>query len=183
MIDPVSASGGAWALTSAQRPQPPRMDMQAALAPVAETLGLSVEELQSRVGAGESLAQIAADAGVASGDLVAAVAEGLADAAPEGAPALSAERLTGMATRIVEGGGPGGPGLPGGPPPGGAAGVGATAEDGLDRVAGALGLDAETLLARLGDGESLSSIAGSQGVDSGRVLDLLVTGLTVDRTA
>lgn len=89
------------------------------LAPVADLLKLSEDQLRTRLRAGDTLAQIAKAQGVSRADLVAAIAKAVKTADPD----LTDARAAAIAGRIADGKGPrgerrGGPPL-GGPPPGG----------------------------------------------------------------
>jgi hypothetical protein len=81
------------------------------LAPVAKLLKLSEAELRTQLRNGTTLTKIASQKGVSKADLVAEIKKALKANKPQGAPSLSDQQLTQMATRIADGlgRGPGGP--------------------------------------------------------------------------
>src|ERR1700742_846648 len=86
-----------------QRPKPPTLDTTAQL------LGMSTDDLQSALKSGQTLDDLASAKGVSATDLTGAVKADLKAGKPAGAPDLSDDQLTQMATNIAAGQGPGGP--------------------------------------------------------------------------
>ena len=91
---------------------------------VADTLGLSVDDLRTQLRSGKSMTQVAAAQGVSKDDLVSAIATALRSSSTSASSASSggsqAADVTARATRIADRVGSGRPpGRPGGPPPGG----------------------------------------------------------------
>jgi hypothetical protein len=73
------------------------------LAPVAKLLNLSEADLRTQLRSGTTLTKIASQKGVSKADLVNAIKKALKAAKPEGAPSLTDQQLTQMATRIADG--------------------------------------------------------------------------------
>ena len=92
---------------SHHRHKPPSLDK------TAELLGVSADDLGTELKSGKTLDDIASDKGVSSDDLLSALKTDLKANKPAGAPELSDDQLTQMATGIAAGKGPGGPGGPG----------------------------------------------------------------------
>lgn len=115
----ITGVGGAEAFRP-MGPPPKRPDMEKAMAPTADLLGLSTTDLKAQLESGKTLNEIAETQGVSQKDLLKSITEGLQAGKPEGAPELSEAQMTEMAEAIASGQGPrgpGGPGGPGGPPP------------------------------------------------------------------
>lgn len=73
--------------------------MRQAMQAVADTLGMSGEDLKAALKSGKSLAEVASEKGVSHDDLVKTVAAALDKARPAGAPQVD---TTAMAARIVD---------------------------------------------------------------------------------
>jgi hypothetical protein len=189
MTSITSLSGGAdvTALTQAaqqrQRPKPPDMTN------TAKALGLSADDLQSKLKSGRTLDAIAQDEGVSSDDLLSAVKTDLQANKPADAPALSDDQLTQMATGIAAGKGPGGPGGPHGHHHGGGSGqadasiLGTAASDtssNLSSLADALGTSSDDLLSQLSSGTDLSSLFSQSGSATWSSSGASTGGLAVD---
>ena len=78
-----------------------RIDRDKMLSSVADTLKLSVDDLKSKLAAGQSLDDVAKAQGVSHDDLVNSIAQSLKANAPSGAPAPSDSQIQAMATRIA----------------------------------------------------------------------------------
>ena len=154
-------------------PGGPPPGMRQAMDSVADTLGMSADELGGRLKNGESLAEIAAGKGVSREDAIAALSGAMKANAPQGV-ALSDERVNAMATRIVDGQAPAPPqsqGLP--------------ATGGMARLADAFGdgEQGQDILSRLMSGEDVSSVAESAGLTSSDLVELMASRLRVDDRA
>ena len=142
---------------SHHRHKPPSLDK------TAELLGVSSDDLGTELKSGKTLDDIASDKGVSSDDLLSALKTDLKANKPAGAPELSDDQLTQMATGIAAGKGPGGPGGPGGPRPrhGGDDADATTAEANLKSLASKLGMSQTDLLDKLTSGSSFSDLLGT----------------------
>jgi hypothetical protein len=69
---------------------------------LATTLGVGTSDLESARQSGETLAQFAQSKGISQDTLISAVKSSMAANAPQGAPALSDDQLTSMATDMVD---------------------------------------------------------------------------------
>ncbi|MCC6832826.1 MAG: hypothetical protein IT200_15925 [Thermoleophilia bacterium] len=82
-------------------------------AKLAETLGVSTDELKAARDSGTTLTELAASKGISKDDLVAKLVQQMNDDRPEDAPEISDEDLKAMVTEMVDRvpgqGGPGGP--------------------------------------------------------------------------
>jgi cell wall-associated NlpC family hydrolase len=85
---------------SGQRPH--RHDHTKMFEPAAKALGMSTDDLETQLKAGQILSDVASAQGVSPDDLVAAIAADLEAHKPEGAPALSHAQATQMATAMVQ---------------------------------------------------------------------------------
>jgi hypothetical protein len=145
------------------------MDMDKAMAPVAEALGIDADELKTKLEGGATLDDIATESGVSHDDLVSAIKQGLSDAAPAGR--TETVDLTRMAEDIASGVRPSGG--PAGPPPPPRPGVQGAGEDGLkqslSRVAELLDVGTDELTEQLQSG-SLVDLAKSKNVDASTLL-------------
>jgi hypothetical protein len=143
-------------------------------------LGVSTDDLKSQLDAGQTLDSIASAKGVSSSDLLSAVKTDLKANKPDGAPELSDDQLTTMATNIAAGKGPGGLGgahRHHGPPPGTAA---SDTSNTLQTLAGALGTTTDDLLSKLQSGTDLSSLFGQSGSATWSQQSSASSGLAVD---
>ena len=73
----------------------------------AQALGLSTSQLDQDLQSGTTLSSLASQDGVSSSSLVSAIESDLQSNAPQGAPALSSDELTQIATNIANGTAPG----------------------------------------------------------------------------
>jgi uncharacterized protein YidB (DUF937 family) len=152
----------------------PGMPPEAAQA-AASALGTSSADVTGALKNGTTLSALAQQKGVSQSDLVSAVTAGLKSGAPAGAPTLSGDQLTTMATNMVNGTRPAGPAgpPPGGPPPamggqhGAVSSSGATSD--LQRLAQDLGVDPGQLLSQLqsGDTSLLDPLTGATASTNG----------------
>jgi hypothetical protein len=157
---------------------------------VAKLLGISTATLESDLSSGKTLSSVASKAGVPSSTLISTIAQTLADNPPPGAPALSADQLTGMATGIANGVTPSQPGSgqggsmsttssattasnPGVPPA-----QGANTASRLDELAKLLNIDPATLGSVLSSGTTLSDLLG--GNPSSDATATSSTGVSLD---
>jgi hypothetical protein len=140
-----------------QPPKPPTFDNAAKL------LGMSTGDLQSALKSGETLDDLAQDKGVASSDLTNAVKADLQASKPAGAPDLSDDQLTQMATNVAAGKGPGGPhGAHHGHrhASAGDSDDATTADTNLADLASSLGVSQTDLLSKLTQGIDFSTVLG-----------------------
>jgi hypothetical protein len=158
----ISAINSASALQYAPRTERPREEPS--LDNTAKLLGVSADDLRTQLKAGTTLDDVASSKGVSSGDLVSALKTDLQANKPAGAPELSDDQLTQMATNIAAGKGPGRAhghhGHHGDAP-------GAAPQARLQDLATTLGVSADDLLNALQSGAKLSSAS----VDGGVVVD------------
>lgn len=129
-------------------PPPPPAKMKETMQAAAKTLGLSDDELKSKLQSGSSLAEVAEEHGVSKEDLIKSLAESIKTSSAGNVDA------TAMATKMVDRKGHGGPppGGPGGPPPGGPR-PADKAESNTSTLADTLGVDASDLLEQLENGD------------------------------
>jgi DNA-binding phage protein len=183
-IDPASYSPSttststSMAVTGAGRPGRP--DMAKAMAPVADALGMSGDDLRTALASGKSLDQLASQQRLSHDDLVAAITKGLQETTPANAPADV--DLSAMAERIashVRGAD--------GPRHAGHAHRHATGavdvSQGLSTLAGIVGLDESTLRQGLESGSDLSEVLRSSGIDQTALSQRLLQGSVVDAYA
>jgi hypothetical protein len=138
-----------------QPPKPPTFDNAAKL------LGMSTDDLQSALKSGKTLDDLAQDKGVASSDLTNAVKADLQAGKPAGAPDLSDDQLTLMATNVAAGKGPGGPhGAHHGHRHAGDSDDATTADANLADLASSLGVSQTDLLSKLTQGVDFSTLLG-----------------------
>jgi hypothetical protein len=91
----------ATALTPARRPpQPASLDNT-------RLLGTTADDLRTQLQSGKTLDDLVSAKGISSGDLISAVKSDLQANKPAGAPDLSDDQLTQMATDVAAGKGPG----------------------------------------------------------------------------
>ncbi|HEY6759250.1 MAG TPA: hypothetical protein VI318_07160 [Baekduia sp.] len=163
---------------SARRPQPPSADK---FTGTAQLLGLSTDDLKSQLDSGKTLDSIASDKGVSSDDLLTAVKSDLKASRPDGAPDISDDQLTQVATNIAAGKGPRGAGghhhHGGGPPPGTSA---SDTTQTLQTLADALGTTPDDLTSQLQSGTDLSSLFGESGSATWSQQSTAGSGLAVD---
>ena len=101
-VSTVGTDTTTWQVGTTPTQRPPRPDMSKMMAPVAQKLGVSTDDLQSELKSGKSLSDIAQSKGVSHDDLVSAIEQGMQDGAPQGAPALSSTQLTNVANHIAD---------------------------------------------------------------------------------
>lgn len=175
----------ATAMQSAQGAQgnrPPRRsggpDMNTMMAPVADTLGMSVEELQWTLTGGTTLDEIASTKGVSHDDLLAAIKQGLEAAKPADAPEGTSGvfDLDAMAESIAAG-------TPPPPPPGEAHGgrpphgVNQADAQTLDSIASLFDMTSDDVISALTAGTSLAELAAQHDVSASALLDAIGSGL------
>lgn len=131
------------------RPEPPPMTNTAGL------LGMSADELRDAQKSGTTLTDLAAQKGVSKDDLVTSIASDLKVSKPDGAPELSDDQLTEMATNIADGK------RPQGPPPPRAQQSGEHAQVNLESLADKLGMSTDELLDQLVSGTPVGAAASS----------------------
>jgi hypothetical protein len=165
-----------------QRPTPPPMENTAAL------LGMSTDDLTTAEQAGTTLSAIAAQKGVSKDDLVNAIASDLKTDAPQGAPTLSDDQLTQMATNIADGKRPHRAGHHHHQQQETGEAAGAQddrSQQNLSSLADALGLDPSTLTAALNTDGGLATLLGNMGVTGYGTSEAstLTSGLAFDEYA
>jgi hypothetical protein len=161
--------------------RPGRPDMATAMAPVADELGMTGDELRDALRAGSTLDQLASAKGVSHQDLVSAITKGLQDARPAGAPA--GVDLSKMAEDIASG--VRGPGHHGGHHHHAqrAASGAVDPSANLNALADLVGVDATALRDGLQQGTSLSDILSANGVDESQLAQKFLPGTVVDTYA
>lgn len=142
-------------------PMRPPPEMERALKPIADKLGMSFEEIGKRLEAGTSLSELAKGAGVSQTELEAAITSGLKEGAPQGMTPPS-----GLAHMIAS---------HAGPPP--------SMDDvkvrfsqalaGLQGPGAASGADISSLLDALMKGDDTEETAKSHGLKTDDLLSLL----------
>jgi hypothetical protein len=143
----------------------------------ASLLGMSDADLRSALAAGSSLSELADAKGVSKEDLQTAITQGLEQVGPP--PGAEGVDLSAIAQDIMDGKKPDA-GRLGAPPPA-ASESEMTAR--LSSITSALGLDVDELTTALLSGTSLSDIAGSRGVSSSALANLLTGPVAVDTAA
>jgi hypothetical protein len=158
---------------SAHRPQGPPADR---LSGTAKLLGTTTDDLKSQLDSGETLDSIAATKEVSSDDLLSSIKADLKATKPAGAPDISDDQLTQLATGIASGKGPhGGHGAHRAP--------GTSASDPtqtLQSLADTLGTTSDDLLGQLQSGSDLSSLFGQSGSANWGSQGSSASGLAVD---
>jgi uncharacterized protein (DUF433 family) len=178
----MQAISGTQGTQGTQGGRPPRRpggpDPQTMMAPVAERLGMSVDDLQSALSGGTTLDQLATAKGVSHDDLLAAIKHGLEAARPADAPegASGVFDLDAMAESIASGTPPPPPpgGVHGGRPPHG---VNQADTQTLDSIASLLDMTSDDLVGALADGTSLADLAAQHDVSASALLDAIGNGL------
>ncbi|MEZ5139777.1 MAG: hypothetical protein R2711_13740 [Acidimicrobiales bacterium] len=132
----------------------------------AEALGITTDELQTQLEAGQTLAEIAEAQGVDKQDLIDALVKA-GEAKLDEAKAELPDRIAELVDSTLPARGEGGPGRGG---PGGRG-------PGLDAAAEALGVTADELRTELQDGKTLADVAEAKGVDQQTVIDAMVADL------
>jgi hypothetical protein len=161
--------------------RPGRPDMSKAMAPVADALGMSGDELRDALQGGTTLDQLASSKGVSHTDLVSAITKGLQDARPAGAPA--GVDLSKLADDIASG--VKGPGHHHGhhhrADKASAGAVDPSAN--LGALAGLVGVDETALRDGLQAGTSISDILKANGVDESALAQKFLQGQVIDAYA
>jgi hypothetical protein len=165
----LSQAGGAQ-----RRPPSPPAD---SFTNTAKTLGLTTDDLKTQLDSGATLDSLAQAKGVSSNDLLAAVKTDLKANKPDGAPEVSDDQLTQMASNVAAGKGPGGGHGPHGPRPGTSA---SDTSQSLSTLADALGTSTDDLLSKLQSGSDLSSLFGQSGSATWSSQGASTSGLAVD---
>ena len=136
---------------------------QAGMEAAADALGMETSEMRARLGDGATLADLAAESGVATDDLKASMLEAISEVAPPQAAGMISDRLD----AVIAGDATDGPG-----PFGGGGDRRAAA---AERVADALGMTPEELRDAAMSGELRSMVQGAESS--------LLQGLLVDEEA
>jgi hypothetical protein len=160
------------------RHTPPPMENTAAL------LGMSTDDLTTAEQSGTTLSALATQKGVSKDDLVNAITADLKANAPQGAPALSDDQLTQMATNIADGKRPHRSGHHHHKAEA-AGGQDDRAQQNLTSLADALGMDPSTLTDSLNADGGLAELLGNAGVTGYGTSDAstLTSGLAFDEYA
>jgi hypothetical protein len=159
----VSAVNGSSSLWPAQAQKPPTPP---AMTDTAQLFGLSTTQLSQDMQSGTTLSSLASQDGVSSSSLISAVESDLQANAPQGAPALSSDQLTQMATNIANGTGPAGH------PHGGH-----HHAMNLNSTSQLLGLSTTQLSQDMQSGSTLSSLASQDGVSSSSLISAVESDL------
>jgi len=155
-----------------------QFDRRKMMAPVADLLKMSPDELRAALKGGQTLDKLAASKGISHADLVAAIKKGLQDARPNGASDPDGDNDIDKIAESIATGKAGGHhehqhnhrAAPGG---------GATNADAnmLDNVSSLLKMSSSDLVDALTKGTSLADIAKQQGVSSDAVLQTVGKGM------
>jgi hypothetical protein len=152
--------------------------MHQVMSSASQLLGMSEQDLRTSLRSGQSLSDIAAQKGVSKDDLVSTVSSAISSS--QGG-VQSAQDPTALAQRIVDRKGGGGhhhhhrrqsDSDDGG-----------SSAQGLDGLAGALGMNQTDLVQALQSGSSVFGLADQNGVPSDSLADYLGQGLAIDTTA
>ena len=152
----------------------------------ADLLGLSTDDLTTAEQSGTTLSALAAQKGVSQDDLVDAITADLKANAPQGAPALSDDQLTKMASDIADGKRPHHAGHRHHHAEGSTSSTQSDrSQQNLTSLADALGIDSNTLSDALGAQGGLAAILDKAGLTGYGTSDAstLTGGLTVDLDA
>jgi hypothetical protein len=142
----------------------PRAGRDEMLSSTADLLGMTVDDLKSKLGAGASLDDVASARGVSHDALISNLVDGMSAHAPKDAAGIN---MTAMAERIA--------GHHGGGTPAVRSGNGADPSDlltAVEALAAKLDLSGSDLLAKLESGTTLTDIAAQAGVS----MDQLTAG-------
>ena len=171
----VSAIG----LTSPQVQQKrhPAIDAAATL------MGMSDSELRTALQSGKSLTSIASSKGITQGALTSAMTAAIQQANPGISSDQATKVATAIAARTPPAGGPGGPG--GAPPADGVNGTAATkghhhhhaGATAMDATSQLLGVSTTDLISSLQSGQSLASVAKSNGVSQDDLVKTIAAAL------
>lgn len=183
MISNVNASGAAAAVDASQTARRRPFDREKAMAPVAELLGMSTDDLRAAQKSGKTLDQLAAAKGISHADLVGAIKKGLQQAGAGAAPTAGGagavagtDPLDQIAENIATGKANGG-GHHHHPRP--AAGTNAPDTAMLENVASILQMPAGDVVSALTKGTSLPDLAKQQGVSSDDLLKAVGNGMVL----
>lgn len=160
-----------------QRPPPPPRDGNDPMAAVTKTLGLSDDELKTKLDSGKTLTDIAKEQGVPHDDLIAAIKAGKPKDANSTVSSATDEDGDAVAERIAAQ--KGRPGPPPGGPRGGAAGL--SDESKLQQLSSLLETDADSLR-----GSSATDVVKrmqDKGIDLSKLKSVLNSGDLVDYAA
>ncbi|MFI5496693.1 hypothetical protein [Actinoplanes sp. NPDC051859] len=166
------SSTSSTAYTQAPRPMP--RNGENPMVKVAETLGLSGEELKSQLDSGKSLNDVASAQGVSHDDLIASIKAGMPTDATGSVDADT------MAEKIASS-----TGAPPPPPPGGPRGENAGIRDSskLQQLSKLLEMDSATVTDEATSASSLVNLLQSKGVDLGALRNVLNNGDLLDVAA
>jgi hypothetical protein len=149
---------------------------------VAETLGMTTDELKDQLRSGKSLVEVATGRNLDHDRLIAAIKEGLPKNDVADATRVAEEVATAKGLPAGPPQGSGRPSGPGGPPPGGTrgqvAGLGDAAK--ADRLGDLLEVDAGELTSKVANAKELIELMRDKGVDLGRLRSILSSGDLVD---
>ncbi|GAA3197363.1 hypothetical protein ACFO1B_01205 [Dactylosporangium siamense] len=179
-ISGISGISGSFATAQTQlRPPPPR-DGKDPMAAVSKALGLSGDELKTKLDGGQSLTEVAEEQGVSHEDLIAAIKAGKPSDTPAAVSraATSAEEDGDAAAEQIAAQ-KGRPGPPPGGPRGGAAGL--SDDTKLQQLSTLLETDSESLR-----GSSATDVVKrlqDKGIDLSRLRSVLNSGDLVDYAA
>jgi hypothetical protein len=148
-VSAVNGGNSLWASQAQQPPTPP------AMTDTAKLFDMSTAQLSQDMQSGTTLSSLASQDGVSSSSLISAVESDLQANAPQGAPALSSDQLTQMATNVADGTGPAGHHH-----------GGHHHAMSLDSTSQPLGLSTSQLGQDLQSGDTLSSLASQDGAQS-----------------
>jgi outer membrane receptor protein involved in Fe transport len=172
-ISALGSSSSMSALTQTSGTQRPKGPPADTFENTAQLLGLSTDDLKTQLDSGETLSSLATAKGVSDDDLLASVKQDLKTHKPDGAPDLSDDQLTQMASGIASG-----------RPPGGmrkAPGTSASdTSQTLQTLADALGTTSDDLLQKLQSGSNLSSLFGQSGSATWSQSGTATSGLSLD---
>ncbi|MEU0558913.1 hypothetical protein [Dactylosporangium maewongense] len=177
-ISGISGISGSFAgQRTALRPPPPPKDGQDPMSAVSKALGLSGDQLKSKLDSGQSLTEVAEEQGVSHDDLIAAIKAGKPASAATSVSASVEKDDDAVAERIAAQKGT--PGPPPGAPRGGAAGL--SDESKLQQLSTLLETDSGSLR-----GSSATEVVKrmqDKGIDLSRLRSVLDSGDLVDYAA
>ncbi|MET7424549.1 hypothetical protein [Dactylosporangium sp. NPDC005555] len=180
-ISGISGISGSFATQQTRMRPPPPKDGQDPMSAVSKTLGLSSDELKSKLDRGRSLTEVAEEQGVSHEDLIAAIKAGKPASAATSVSASvekTEEDDDAVAEQIAAQ-----KGRPSGPPPGGPRGgaAGLADESKLRQLSSLLETDSESLR-----GSSATDVVKrlqDKGIDLSRLRSVLNSGDLVDYAA
>lgn len=163
-ISSSSTAATSWSRTEGRREDP--------MAAVAETLGLSTDDLKAQLRDGKSLDDVATAQGVSHDDLVTAIKAGLPSEVSD---------ATEAAEKIASRQG----GTPPPPPPGGPRGENTGLADSgkLDQISSLLEMDSEQVTSQATSASGLVKLLQDKGVDLAKLRDVLTSGDLLDVAA